>query len=372
MVCTGRIWQSAMLTVREAHAGWRTVDIDCQDSLPVSLAFTGDSKRIVSGERCSQSYYPGVRLRQYQVDENLDKNTKPPVDSGTIAIKDSIDCAVVSMDGQWIVSITGTKVMVSNTTTKEVVEVDEHTSGVPVHAIDLSPDSTRFASGSEDKTVRVFTINTRKTVMYLRHNNKVLGVKFSPNGERLAAVASGDHVRVWDARNGQQLFRTPSAYAPIVNPNTSTQSPTCIPLGWSSDSDRVFTVTSGKIMGFVKPGADICYYEDQNKPSTMFFQESVPATDDSTHFTLTTGNGKVIACAAGRSLSFWDTSSYSKIGPTINFQDSILSIALSSDDSYLACGRDNKKITVYALRDFLTLHDILDVNHIHPCQPVPT
>ena len=256
-------------------------------------------------------------------------------------------------------------------TTDEVVEVDEHTSGVPVHAVDISPDLAKFATGSQDKIVRIFSINTGKLLLKLNHHeNSVSGVKFSPNGEYLATAAHGDSIRVWDARKNYTLLRSSqnAVYSPAV------QGPICIPLGWSNHGDRVFTISSGRVTIFqsslmISPRLS-CYsgYDEYGRykygeppPGTVVaFPGSVPADDNSTLYSLAT-NGRIMACAAGNSLSFWDTFSSSKIGPTITFQDPILSLALSSDDSYLACGRGDKKITVYLLRDILPLYNIVDV-----------
>ena len=307
------------------------------------MSFTPDGKEIVSAERYSDR--AGGRLQQYQVREN--PNQIPRLLQDTI---DSINGAVVSKDGRWIVSIVKTKVIVRNTRTNEVVEVGEH--GLGVRAIDVSPDSTRFASGSEDKAARIFSITTGQRLLGpLQHDNTVFAVMFSPNGTRLASFTFSGIVHVWDACTGSNLMQTPvlSAYRPTVNPTHY-----FTPLGWFNDSRRLFVVpeSSRQIIN-----ADISRSDDM----PPWYSKLVPGSNNSAFCSLAT-KGKFIVCAAGASLSFWDTSSCAQIGSTIEFQDSILSIALSSDGSYLACGRGDKKITVYALRDLLPLNTMLDVS----------
>ncbi|KAH0825664.1 hypothetical protein J3R83DRAFT_11721 [Lanmaoa asiatica] len=341
-----------MLIIHKGHAP-KSIDIDCKDTLPVSVAFTSNGREIVTSERYIGGQRAGGRIRRCPTQgESLDKKAIVLVDTNN-----GVDGVAVSKDGQWIVSIMGNKVVVRNTTTDEDLEAGEHTLGV--HTIDVSPDSTRFASGSEDKTVRIFSITTgQRLVGPLQHSNEVVGVKFSPSGERLATAAAGDPVRVWDARTGNMFLQTRDQYfyTPTVN---LTQ--TCTPLGWSSDSQRVFVVASLRIASreitcqcISVPSSDLTFLP-------LLWSQSVPASNDSTLYSLAT-NGRFIACSAGGFLSFWDPSSSTErqIGSTIRLQDSILSIALSSDHSYLACGRGDKKITVYALRDILPLHAILD------------
>jgi WD40 repeat protein len=57
----------------------------------------------------------------------------------------------------------GKKMVVRNTTTNDVVEADEHTA-------DVSPNSRRFTSGSEDKTVRIFSITGQRVLRPLGCN----------------------------------------------------------------------------------------------------------------------------------------------------------------------------------------------------------
>ncbi|KAG6379430.1 hypothetical protein JVT61DRAFT_11900 [Boletus reticuloceps] len=319
------------------HAS-KTIDINCEGTDPVSVAFTCDGKQIVSGERYS-STSRGL-FRRFQLGENLNQS------AGLLAdVWDGFDIGVTSKDGQWVVSIGGKKVVVRNTATNEVVKVDQQDS--VVHAIDVSPDSTRFALGLEDKTVRIFSMTGKRLLDPLQHDNTIFGVKFCPHGTRLATATFGGVVWAWDARTGAQLVRS-HVDSNFVYGSADTPAQYFSPLGWSNNGQRIFVVSTGRIIA-----VDL-------RDTPQWYPKSVPASNEP-RFCSRATNGRFIACAAGGTLSFWDTtSSYGQIGPTITFQDSIHSIALSPDDSHLACGRGDKKITVYSLRDILPLHVILD------------
>ncbi|MEM7496280.1 MAG: pentapeptide repeat-containing protein, partial [Myxococcota bacterium] len=84
-----------------------------------------------------------------------------------------------------------------------------HTSNV--NSVSFSRDGTRVASGSDDNTVRVWDVKTNQQLQIFKgHTNRVWGVSFSGDGTRVAS-SSGSYggndntVRVWDVKTGQQL-----------------------------------------------------------------------------------------------------------------------------------------------------------------------
>jgi hypothetical protein len=75
-----------------------------------------------------------------------------------------------------------------------------------VRCLAFSGDGKRLASGSYDKTIRLWDIATEKTLRVLTgHEKGVERVVFSPDGRLLASGANETVVRLWDVPTGKEL-----------------------------------------------------------------------------------------------------------------------------------------------------------------------
>src|SRR5438105_2151019 len=71
-----------------------------------------------------------------------------------------------------------------------------------------SPDGRVLASGSYDKTIRLWDRQTGQSLQTLEgHTNEIACVAWSPDGRVLASGSYDKTIRLWDARTGQ-LQRT--------------------------------------------------------------------------------------------------------------------------------------------------------------------
>lgn len=76
-----------------------------------------------------------------------------------------------------------------------------------VNSVAYSPDGKRIVSGSDDTTVRVWDVETRKEVFELLrgHTGWVWSVAFSPDGTLIASASMDKTIRLWDANTGSPI-----------------------------------------------------------------------------------------------------------------------------------------------------------------------
>jgi WD40 repeat protein len=79
-----------------------------------------------------------------------------------------------------------------------------HSAGV--WSVALSPDRKRAVSGAEDKTLRLWDVETGRCLkVFEGHSESVLSVALSPDGKRAVSGAEDKTLRLWDVETGRCL-----------------------------------------------------------------------------------------------------------------------------------------------------------------------
>jgi WD40 repeat protein len=78
----------------------------------------------------------------------------------------------------------------------------------------FSPDGSRLVSAGFDKTARVWDVETGNQVLELVHPRELLDAAFTPDGRRVVACYRGGGLRFWDAATGSEVRTIPAAGIP--------------------------------------------------------------------------------------------------------------------------------------------------------------
>ena len=291
-----------MLTIQSDHSA--KVVLETDSDAVWAVAFNPDGKHVFGGTN------DGIRRWRIANGQEVGKQTGKYVNA-----------IAVSRDRKWVVFGTWEGASVWDAELREKVVAVEDTADV--RAVDVAPDCSRFATGTLSGKASVWSTRTgERLVGPPEHGGCVTGIRFSPDGGRIATACPGDStIRIFDSHNGDQVVS-------IENPMPGGFPTT--PIVWSADSQRLFVIsTDHKLKSFVSStGSQLAEWQVHENDS--------PGQGDDMSIALSPNN-KFISSSAGRYVSFWDTSTEMQLG-IVKETSEIQSIALSPDGSCLASG----------------------------------
>jgi WD40 repeat protein len=122
--------------------------------------------------------------------------------------------------------------------TPRVIQLFQHDSGV--RWCEFSPDGTRIASASSDRTARVWDVISGEPVTPpLEHRAGVLSAVFSPDGQWVLTASLDGTARVWNATSGEPIS------PPLEHPCSFAGPEDVLTASFSPDSTMVLTASTG-------------------------------------------------------------------------------------------------------------------------------
>jgi WD40 repeat protein len=75
-----------------------------------------------------------------------------------------------------------------------------------VYSIAFSPDGKYLASSSKDKTVKLWSLESKKEITTLQgHSSEVNSIAFSPDGKYLASGSADNTVKLWSVEPQKEV-----------------------------------------------------------------------------------------------------------------------------------------------------------------------
>ena len=208
---------------------------------------------------------------------------------------------------------------------REICSIAGH--GQPINSVTFSPDGQCFASGSADKTVRVWSTHGELISTFAEHRLAVNAVAFAPLAPLIASASADATVRIWNLETAKWV-RTLTGHVQAVRAIAFSPNGQLLASGGEDRAIRLWDVASGECVRVLSGHSW--------SVSALVFES----------------NDILISGSWDKTMKVWQVETGEAIAQLIGHTDSVTSVAISPrQDESASSNQLNQRFLISCSRD---------------------
>ncbi|MDJ0537800.1 MAG: serine/threonine-protein kinase [Microcystis sp. M53603_WE2] len=291
-----------------------------------------------------------------------------PVDKTLTGHSGQVYSLAYSPDGRYLASGSSDKTIKiwETATGTELRTLTGHS--MTVWSVAYSPDGRYLASGSLDKTIKIWEVATGKVRTLTGHYMTFWSVAYSPDGRYLASGSSDKTIKIWETATGKEL-RTLAGHSKGVWSVVYSPDGRYLASGSSDKTIKIWEVATGQelrtLTGHSEGVLSVAYSPDGRYLASGIGDGAIKIWEVATVRELRTPtrhsevvrsvayspDGRYLASGSqDKTIKIWEVATGNELRTLTGHSETVFSVAYSPDGRYLASGSADKTIKIWRVR----------------------
>ena len=340
---TAKIWDVA--------SGQNTVTINTGMTVR-NLALSPDGKRLLLSSQ------PKGRLSLYDI--NTGKKLRVFTNMYAVPIS-------FSPDGKTVALMADKKVILLDFATEQIKAIfDSHIS--PIRAVAFSPDGRLLATGSVDRTTKIWDVASGGLVVTIKgHEGEIFSLAFSPDGKTLATGSNDFTVRLWDIAAVSEFDCIETEYR-IQSLAFSPDGKIIASGSYNNSTTKVWDVSNGRQLAKIKgPGNSwgVAFSPDGKRLAIGYSEGTLKLLDAATYqevasfkahakgiasLMISPDNRTLVTASHDKTANLWDLATGKLLCAIAGHSKVLSAVAFSPDGELLATASHDKTAKLWDMK----------------------
>lgn len=195
-----------------------------------------------------------------------------------------------------------------------------------VYAVAISPDGQSIVSGSDDKTIKIWDLNTGKEIRTLNgHQGIVTSVAISPDGQTIVSGSYDRTIKIWDFKTGKEIHTLNAHLGEVLS------------VAISPDGEKIASGSADRTIKIwhLKTGKEILTISGH--------------AADVNALAISSNGQMLLSGSDDKTIKLWNLNTGKAIRTFEGHLADVNAIAFSPNGEYIASGSDDKTVKLWSI-----------------------